>query len=100
MKFTADSIRHGFGQVKSFFHSGYQRAHKFASGLDNFVDVSKRAYGVLAPLISELGGGALNRGAMKALGGYEDLKRRAIDVDTRGQQVVGRLRSVAPELQF
>jgi hypothetical protein len=96
MKITSDSIRHGFGQMKSFLQGGYARAHKFASGLDRFVDVSRRAYGVLAPYL----GNAANQGAMKALGGYDDLKRRAIDVDTQGQQVVGRLRKVVPEIGF
>lgn len=94
MKINADSIRHGFGQVKNFLQGGYARAHKFASGLDRFVDVGRRAYGAIAPYL----GSAANQGAMRALGGYDELKRRAVDVDNQGQQVVGRLRRMAPEI--
>ena len=96
MKITSNAIRQGFGQVKSFLQGGYARAHKFASGFDRFVDVGRRVYGAIAPHL----GTAVNQSAMKALGGYDDLKRRAIDVDTQGQQVVGRIRSVAPELML
>ena len=95
MKITS-SFRQGFGQVKSFLQGGYARAHKFASGFDNFVDIGRRVYGVLAPHL----GTAANQGAMKALGGYDDFKRKAIDADTQGHQVLGRLRSAAPELML
>ena len=100
MKITADSIRHGFGHVKSFLNNSYNQAQKFASTLDNHVGTAKRIYGAVAPLLDEMTGTRVNNTAMKALDTYDDLKRKVIDGDARGREMHSRLRKAAPELNF
>ena len=100
MKLSANSIRHGSGQVKSFLNHSYNQAHKFASTLDNHVSTAKRVYSVVAPLLDEFTGTRVNNTAMKALNSYEDFKRKVLDGDERGREVHSRLRKVAPELNI
>ena len=98
MKITADSIRQGFGHVKSFLNHSYSQANKFANTLDSHVSVARRAYGVVAPLLDEFTGTRANNTAMKALDTYDNLKRKVVDGDSRGREVHARLRKAAPEL--
>ena len=86
--------------MKSFLHNSYNKAHKFATDIDRHVSTAKNVYSVLAPMINEFAGGHVNQGAMKALGGYEDFRKRVLDVDQQGREIHGRLRTAAPELKL
>lgn len=98
MKLSPSSIGHGLSHVKSWFVHGYNQAHKFAQGLDKHVNTARRVYGVLSPLLDQIGGGALNTQAMKSLSLYDDARRQVIDADTRVQDVRRNLQRAAPEL--
>ena len=100
MKITSDSIRQGFGHVKSFLNHSYNQVHKFANTLDSHVSVARRAYGVVAPLLDEMTGSRINRTATKAIDTYDKLKRKVIEGDARGREVHSHLRKVAPELNI
>ena len=100
MKITTDSLRQGFGHVKSFLYHSYNQAHKFANTLDGHISVAKKAYGVVAPLLDQMAGSSINRTATKAIESYDELKRKVIDGDSRGRQVHSNLRKVVPELNI
>jgi hypothetical protein len=98
MKITLDSVRQAFGSVKQGIQGGYHHAYKFAQELDHGVNVAKRLYSVVAPLLDSLG--VSQKGSMRALGGYEELRRRAINANTRVEKTVADVRSRVPELSF
>ena len=88
MKFAAHHVAHGFNRLKAGIVSGYNEAFKFAQGLDRGITTAKNIYGVLAPIIDQLSGGRQNAPIMRALSGYEDLRRRAISADTTAREAV------------
>ena len=98
MKFTLQSVQEAFGRVKHGIQGGYIHALKFGEQLDHSFNVAKRLYGVIAPLLDSAG--VSHTGAMKALGGYEELRRRAIDANTKVERTVADVRSRVPELSF
>ena len=98
MRFSREHVAHGFRQLKGFTHHAVGQGYKMAQSFDQGIHTLKKIYGVLAPIIDQVTGGAQNAGIMKALTNYEDLCERAIGLDRQVQETGGKLRVAAPEI--
>jgi hypothetical protein len=101
-KINKHSITQAFGKLKHHVGEGYRRTKHFLGQVDQGINLAKRAYGVVAPILDQHGGGQANKHIMKAFGGYESLRNKVMDAhDTVGNhvvQVVGNLKKKVPEL--
>jgi hypothetical protein len=77
-----------FNIAKSFAHDAYSQARSIGMAIDKGSGLAKRAYGIVAPALRELGvdTSRADRGADRAFTGYNALRDRV----ARGNEVVGR----------
>ena len=92
------NIKHHLGQT-------YHKTKHFLGQIDHGINVAKRVYSVVAPVIDHLSGGAsqnANKHVMKAIGGYEQLRNKVMDTDATVhhniQNVYSGLKKKVPEL--
>jgi hypothetical protein len=97
MKITEASARHAASRARNFLVGSYQSAHKFAQGLDRHMTLAKNIYSVLAPHIATIApafGEATQGSVVKAIGTYEGYRKRAMDLQSQGEQVHSQLSSI------
>ena len=75
-------------------------AVKWAGQIDHAMDVSKRVFGALHPMIEDMGGGNVNRAVMGGLGGYEQGRSEIMGHHNKVQAQISHLRRAAPELDL
>jgi hypothetical protein len=101
-KITNHSVAHAVGRLKHHIGNTYRRTKHFLGQVDHGVQIAKKVYGAVAPVLEHHGGGQANKHIMKAIGGYEHLRNKVMDThDTVGNnvnQVVGHLKKRVPEL--
>ena len=101
-KITRDSIARTYSNVKGHLHRGYHRAKHILGQVDHGIKVAKHVYSALAPAIDHFGGSGLHKHVTKAIGGYENVRNKVMDVhDTAGHhvnQVVGNLKKAVPSI--
>ena len=74
-----DSIRRSFHNFRNHLTHGYNQSKNILGQIDSGIGMAKRIYSVLAPTIEQLGGGIINKQAIKALGDYETIRNKVID---------------------
>ena len=92
------TLHRGMNAAKSFMHRGYHATKSFLTDLDHGMNVARKTYSVLSPFLDQLG--ASHKPVTKALEGYDQLKSRAVDAHTRGEQAYQAVRTRVPELNF
>ena len=96
---TQHALAHSYGRLKSNVAGLYSHAKHFASMLDNAVQVGRRAYGVLRPLLEDNATGKRVAGGMNnALMSYDQLKGDVLSTHDKAHSVIGSLRKAVPEI--
>ena len=96
---TQHTLAHSFGRLKSNVAGLYSHGKHFASMLDNAVQVGRRAYGVLRPMLEHsVTGKRVTGGVNNALMSYDNLKGEVLNVHDRTHSVIGNLRKAVPEI--
>ena len=85
MWITGKQIGNAWRQTRGFLKSTYHEGKKWANMIDSYAGLARKGLSAAAPLLQELGGGeALGQG-VKALQGYDSVRKQVMDVDERGR---------------
>ena len=96
---TQHTLAQGFGRLKSHVAGVYTHGKHFASMLDNAVQVCRRAYGVLRPILEgSATGQRVTGGVNNAHQSYDNLKGEVLSVHDKTHSVIGNLRKAVPEI--
>jgi hypothetical protein len=96
---TQHTLAHNFGRLKSHVAGVYQHGKHFASMLDNAVQVGRRAYGVLRPMLDNTATGQrVAGGVSNALMSYDQLRGDVLSAHDKTHSVIGKLRKAVPEI--
>jgi hypothetical protein len=101
-KLTHHSVSHAVGRLKHRIGHAYHTTKHFLGQVDHGVQIAKKVYGAVAPVLDQYGGKQANKHIMKAIGGYEHIRNKVMDThETVGNnlnQVAGNLKKRVPEL--
>ena len=78
-KFLQHDLKRSLINVKNHLSNGYNQSKRFCGQIDSGMSTAKKIFGVLAPVIEQYGGGHFNKQAIKALGGYEQIRGKVVD---------------------
>jgi hypothetical protein len=96
---TQNSLLQGFGRLKSHVAGVYTHGKHFASMLDNAVQVGRRAYGVIRPLLDgTTTGKRLTDGVNSALTSYDQVRGDVLSAHDKTHSVIGKLKKAVPEI--
>ena len=96
---TQHTLAHQFGHLKSHVAGVYTHGKHFASMLDNAVQVGRRAYGVLRPMLENTPTGQrVTGGVNNALMSYDQLRGDVLSAHDKTHPVLGKLRKAVPEI--
>ena len=96
---TQHALLQGYGRLKSHVAGVYTHGKHFASMLDNAVQVGRRAYGVLRPMLEQSATGKrVTGGVNNALMSYDQLRGDVLSAHDRTHSVIGSLRKAVPEI--
>ena len=96
---TTNTLQHTFNRLKSHVVGAYQQGRHWAGMLDNAVQVGRRAYGVVRPLLDQSATGKRVSGvANNALQSYDQLRGDVLSAHERTHSVLGNLRKAVPEI--
>jgi hypothetical protein len=96
---TQHTLVNGFGRLKSHVAGVYSHGKHFASMLDNAVQVGRRAYGVLRPLLEgSATGNRLTTGVNSALTSYDQARGQVLDAHDKTHSIIGKLKKAVPEI--
>jgi hypothetical protein len=96
---TQHTLAQGFGRLKSHVAGVYSHGKHFASMLDNAVQVGRRAYGVIRPLLEGSATGTrLTNGVNSALTSYDQVRGDVLNVHDKTHSIIGKLKKAVPEI--
>jgi hypothetical protein len=96
---TQHTLAQNFGRLKSHVAGVYTHGKHFASMLDNAVQVGRRAYGVLRPMLENSATGQrVAGGVSNALMNYDQLRGDVLSAHDKTHSVIGKLRKAVPEI--
>ena len=96
---TQHTLLQGFGRLKSHVAGVYTHGKHFASMLDNAVQVGRRAYGVLRPMLEQSATGKrVTGGVNNALMSYDQLRGDVLSAHDKTHSVIGSVRRAVPEI--
>ena len=90
-RITQHTIAQGFGRLKGHLAGVYNHNKHFASLMDNAVQVGRRTYNVLRPMLEDTG---MNNALMS----YDQLKGDVLSTHDKAHSVIGALRKAVPEI--
>ena len=96
---TQHTLLQGYGRLKSHVAGVYTHGKHFASMLDNAVQVGRRAYGVLRPMLEQSATGKrVTGGVNNAMMSYDQLHGDLLSAHDKTHSVIGSLRKAVPEI--
>ena len=78
----------------------WNHAVKWAGQIDHAMNVSKRVFGALHPMIEDMGGGNVNRAVMGGLRRYEQGRDQVIGHHNKVEAQLSHLRRAVPEIDL
>ena len=98
-RITQHTIAQGFGRLRGHLSGVYNHSNHFASIMDNSVQVCRRAYCVLRPMLEDTTTGKrVSGGVNNALMSYDALKGDVLSTHDKAHSVIGALRKAVPEI--
>ena len=85
-------LARGWNKTKAWMGDRYQQGKKFAGELDKVAGIGRRAFGLISPILDDLGQGALQGYGTRAIQGYDSLRDNVMEADSR---VGGHARRIA-----
>ena len=98
---TPHTIQQGFDRLKGHLRGAYQTGRHYAGLFDSAMQVGRRAYGVLKPILDSSSSGKKVSGiAGNALMSYDQLRGDVLSVHDQAQSTLGALRKAVPEIRL
>ena len=91
MWLTPERMRQGLSSAKTFARNAYWEGRKWAQHIDHAAHIFRKTLGASSGLLSDLGQERLLGQGVKALGAFDNAKRRVQDIDSRGREHLGRI---------
>ena len=85
-------------QGKRTIHKMFNEGVKLAGHIDSGVNTAKRLYGVLHPLIQQIGGQKTTGAIMDVFKGYDQGKAETMGAYNQVQAIQNRIRTAVPEI--
>jgi hypothetical protein len=96
---TQHTLSQGFSRLKSHVAGVYSHGKHFASMLNNSVEIGRRAYGVLRPLLEgSATGNRLTNGVNSAFSSYDQARGQVLDAHDKTHSIIGKLKKAVPEI--
>ena len=96
---TTNTLQHTFNRLKSHVVGAYQQGRHWAGMLDSAIQVGRRAYEVVKPLLDQSATGKRVSGvANSALMNYDQLRGDVLSANDKGHNILGNLRKAVPEI--
>ncbi len=96
---TQHTLAQSFGRLKSHVAGVYSDGKHYASMLDNAVQVGRRAYGVLRPMLEQSATGKrVTGGVNNALQSYDQLRGDVLSGHDKAHSLLGSLKKAVPEI--
>ena len=96
---TTNTLQHTFNRLKSHVVGAYQQGRHWARMLDSAIQVGRRAYGVVKPLMDQSATGKRVSGvANSALMNYDQMRGDLLSAHNKTHSVLGNLRKAVPEI--
>ncbi len=91
-KFSNHIFHRTLRNIESHIGNGYQHLKRIARNIDHGVDIAKQVYAAVEPAIRHVAGNDnFHHHAMKALGGYENMRNQVAEADHHVANVGHRL---------
>ncbi len=91
-KFSNHIFHRTLRNIKSHIGNGYQHLKRIARNIDHGVNIAKQAYAIVEPVIRHVAGNEnFHHHAMKALGGYENMRNQVAEANHHVANVGHRL---------
>ena len=87
------NLARGWNKTKAWMGDRYQQGKKIAGELDKVAGIGRRAFGLLSPILDELGQSDATRLGMRAVQGYDQLRDGVMDVDSNVRSHARRIAS-------
>ena len=91
-KFNKHVLQRTLRNVKSHIGNGYNHLKRIAHTIDHGFNIAKQAYAIVEPVIRHVAGNShIHHHAMKAIGGYENMRNQVVEANHHAVNVGGRL---------
>ena len=84
-------LAHHWQNAKSFIGGQYKRLGKMAGEFDRMAGIGRRAFAAIAPVLEDFGQGEVVKRGVKAIGGYDRIRRNVMDADSYARMRGGQL---------
>ena len=92
-------VRNRFEHVRNHVRQGYHQARVIGRHIDNAVDIGRKVYKTIEPMLSQsASGGVAVKQIRRGLEGYEELRDQVLGAHQQAQNIHSKLRSNVPEL--
>ena len=96
---TPHTLQQGFDRLKGHLRGAYQTGRLYAGLFHSAMQVGRRAYGVLKPILDSSATGKKVAGiAGNALMSYDQLRGDVLSVHDKTHSTLGSLRKAVPEI--
>ena len=91
-RFNSQIFHRTLRNIKSHIGNGYQHLKRIAHNIDHGVNIAKHVYAAVGPVIRHVAGNDnFHHHAMKALGGYENMRNQVAEANHHVANVGHRL---------
>ena len=91
-KFNSQIFHRTLRNIKSHIGNGYQHLKRIVRNIDHGVNIAKQVYAAVEPVIRHVAGNDnVHHHAMKALGGYENMRHQVAEANHHVASVGHRL---------
>ena len=98
---TSNSIQQGLSRIKSHVQGAYSTGRHWAGMLDRAVNMGKRAYDVVKPLLDQSNmGKQLSGGVAKGLADYDRIRGDVLSGFDKTHSLLGSLKKAVPEIML
>ena len=100
-RITQKSIQQGMSRLKGHAYNAFATGRHWAGMLDRAVDMGRRAYGVVKPLLDQSSlGSQVNVCVSKGLLAYDRVRGEVLDKFDKTHSLLGSLKKAVPEVAF
>jgi hypothetical protein len=98
---TQKSIAQGMTRLKGHAYNAFATGRHWAGMLDRAVDIGRRAYGVVKPLLDQSSlGSKVGVNVQKGLMDYDRIRGDVLDKFDKTHSLLGSLKKAVPEVMF
>jgi hypothetical protein len=98
---TQNAIQQGLSRIKGHAYNAFSTGRHWAGMLDRAVNMGRRAYGVVKPLLDQSSmGSKVSGGVAKGLMDYDRIRGDVLSGFDKTHSLLGSLKKALPEVAF